>query len=65
MARKGCLRMPLRFSIGARRGLPGMTECLADLVGKETQIWDGMGATVLSEDAGDGWRLLDAVIVFR
>lgn len=42
-----------------------MTESLADLTGKETQTWDGLVATVLSEDASDGWRLLDAVIVFR
>lgn len=53
------------FSIGASRGLSRMTECLADLTGKETQMWDGLVATVLSEDASDGWRLLDAVIVFR
>lgn len=36
---EGCLRMPLRFSIGARRGLFGMTECLANLAGKPTQMW--------------------------
>lgn len=36
---EGCLRMPLRFSIGAGRGLFGMTECLADLAGKPTQMW--------------------------
>lgn len=31
--------MPLRFSVGAGRGLFGMTECLADLAGKPTQMW--------------------------
>lgn len=57
--------MPLRFSIGASRALSGMTECLADLTRKETQMWEGLVATVLSEDASDGWMLLDPVIVFR
>lgn len=57
--------MPLRLSIGASRALSGMTECLADLTRKETQMWEGLVATVLSEDASDGWRLLDPVIVCR
>lgn len=43
---EGCLRMPLRFSIGARRGLFGMTECLADLAGKPTQMWGWDGCRV-------------------
>ncbi|KAI9517358.1 hypothetical protein NQZ68_004575 [Dissostichus eleginoides] len=42
---EGCLRMPLRFSIGARRGLFGMTECLADLAGKPTQMWGWDGCS--------------------
>lgn len=55
------LRMLLRFSIDAGRGHFGMIEYLADLAGKLAQ----MCGRLLREDAGDGWRLLDAVIVLK
>lgn len=55
--------MQFRFAIGAGRGHFGMTEYLAALAGKLAQMC-GIG-WLLREDAGDGWRLLDAVIVLR
>lgn len=51
-----CLRMLLRFSIGVRRGLSRMTECLADLAGKPTQMWGWDGCC--SAEGGCKWWMV-------
>ena len=48
------LSMPLGFSLGAGRGLFGMTECLANLAGKPAEKWgwDGCCGRMLVMDGG-------------
>lgn len=57
------LGMPLGFSIGAGRGL-FRDDRVSGRSGGKAGPNVGIGR-LLREDASDGWRLLDAVIVFR